>query len=75
MNEKYFNYYIDDTGTKEIQDTTRPLFAYVGLMIEQNSEKFLVDNINAIKNKYFNTTEVEIKSTWLRIPKKRKKNI
>lgn len=72
MNKKYFNYYIDDTGTKEIQDTTRPLFAYVGLMIEQSNEKFVVDNINAVKSKCFNTTEVEIKSTWLRIPEKRK---
>jgi hypothetical protein len=72
MNNKYFNYYIDDTGTKEMQNTTRPFFDYVGLMIEQNNEKLVVDNVHAIKSKYFNTTKVEIKSTWLRIPEKRK---
>jgi len=72
MSPKIFNFYIDDTGTKEIQDRERPLFAYVGLIIEESNEESVFGAINEIKREYFNTTDVELKSTWLRIPKHKK---
>jgi hypothetical protein len=68
-----YHFYIDDTGTKEISDRARPLFAYVGLITSNTNENYVINELNKLKMKYFGTTDVELKSTWLRISKHRQK--
>jgi len=71
LSPKTFNFYIDDTGTKEFTDIKNILFAYVGVIMNETYEESIINNINQIKKKYFNTSEVELKSNWLRIPNER----
>jgi hypothetical protein len=71
MQLKVFNFYIDDTGTKEMSDIKNVFFAYIGLILNSKYENTIVDCINEIKYKYFSSSEVELKSNWLRIPSER----
>jgi hypothetical protein len=73
MRVRTYHFYIDDTGTKEISDSERPLFAYVGLIINVAYEDGVIDFINKLKMKYFGTSDVELKSTWFRIREHREK--
>jgi len=71
MAHQIINFYIDDTGTKELADLRTYLFAYIGISIMEKNEDTIVEKISSLKMKYFKTTDVELKSTWLRIPEHR----
>lgn len=49
-------------------------FVLCGVRVGDEDIPVLNEKINSLKLKYFGTNSVEIKSTWLRIPDKRKKH-
>lgn len=73
--------YIDDSGTKEYAsspndygDGPSRYFVFGGVIVTIEEAGILSSKIIDLKLKYFGTDAVEIKSTWLRIPKERKKH-
>jgi len=75
--------YMDDSGTKEFatgeKEYTRHgrgvsrYFVFGGVLLSEIESSRLVDAIKGLKQKYFGTHKVEIKSNWLRIPSERSK--
>jgi len=75
--------YIDDSGTKEFasggKEYTRQgrgvsrYFVFGGILLSESGSGHLVTAIKDLKQKFFGTYQVEIKSNWLRIPSERGK--
>ncbi|GAB4212719.1 MAG: hypothetical protein OHK0022_48910 [Roseiflexaceae bacterium] len=73
--------YIDDSGTKEYAASPdlysnsgcSRYFVFGGVCVSTVEAGKLSTNIREIKNRYFGTDNVEIKSNWLRIPKEQEK--
>jgi hypothetical protein len=75
--------YIDDSGTKEFasgeKEYTRHgrgvsrYFVFGGILLSESGSGHLVTAIKVLKQKFFGTHQVEIKSNWLRIPSERGK--
>jgi hypothetical protein len=58
--------YIDDSGEKEYGANTSRYFVYAGAVVDRAVEVALSAEIDGLKRATFSTTEVEIKSNWLR---------
>jgi hypothetical protein len=75
--------YLDDSGTKEFvsggKEYTRQgrgvsrYFVFGGVLLSESGSGRLVTAIKDLKQKFFGTIQVEIKSNWLRIPSERGK--
>jgi hypothetical protein len=63
--------YIDDSGEKEYGANTSRYFVYAGAVVDRAVEVALSAEIDGLKRATFSTTEVEIKSNWLRVPRER----
>lgn len=70
--------YIDDSGTKEYNNDrlysnngNTPLFVFGALLMTTDASDKLTTEVRKLKSQAFGTEEVEIKSTWLRLPKHR----
>ena len=74
MAARVLDSYVDDTGTKALADGESGHFAYAGVMIEQQFEMGTVCEIDTMSNGAFGTTDVELKSHWLRNPEQRHKH-
>lgn len=68
------NLYLDDTGTKEKTDLKTDIFGYCGIAVISKYENDIVSVVNELKNKYFGTIEVELKSKWFRLSDEREKH-
>lgn len=73
--------YLDDSGTKRYADTpsgysrsggTTRYFVFGGLLIPQEEIEGLRCEVRTLKQECFGTTNVEIKSNWLRMPEERR---
>ncbi|HRN50644.1 MAG TPA: DUF3800 domain-containing protein [Anaerolineales bacterium] len=71
--------FIDESGTKEYADEIVPYgagrsryFIFGGVLATNPAAGSLTSEIIKLKETHFGTREVEVKSTWLRIPNKRK---
>ena len=70
--------YIDDSGTKEYASAGQEYtlhgrgvsryFVFGGILLSDIESGHLVAAIKALKNNYFGTEDVEVKSNWLRNP-------
>ena len=75
--------YIDDSGTKEFTSGAKGYtrqgrgvsryFVFGGILLSESGSGHLVTAIKDLKQKFFGTHQVEIKSNWLRIPSERNK--
>ncbi|MBX3048144.1 MAG: DUF3800 domain-containing protein [Anaerolineales bacterium] len=70
--------FIDESGTKEYADDRVPYgdgrsryFVFGGVLLENAEASRLTGQIIALKQEIFETKDVEVKSTWLRIPSHR----
>jgi hypothetical protein len=68
MNSSNFNIYIDESGTKEIDDLTQKFYTLCAVLVNSKEEQSISCELNDIKNITFRTKSVELKSNWLRIP-------
>lgn len=60
--------FIDDTGTKEKEDTGADLFSYSGIIFDWSNSEQIQAKVGKIKRSYFNTDKIELKSRWFRMP-------
>jgi hypothetical protein len=65
--------YIDDSGEKEYGANTSRYFVYAGVVVDRTLERAISGRIDALKLTTFKTTDVEIKSNWLRMPRERER--
>jgi len=63
--------FIDDSGEKEYGPATGRYFTYAAAIVDSVHESSVNADLIAIKEKYFGTSTVEIKSNWLRLPRER----
>jgi hypothetical protein len=73
MAPKTFRIYIDDSGEKEYGSNTSRYFVYAGVIVDRADEDAIVAEIDELKRAAFGTTDVEIKSNWLRIDRERER--
>lgn len=81
MPEAVYNFYVDDSGTKEyaadriytLNGGKSPYFVFGGLLVTQATGQMLTGEMLRLKRECFGTHEVEIKSNWLRIPRERER--
>lgn len=72
--------YIDDSGTKEYAPDGRydagntRYFVLGGVLADNDTARGMIEALRSVKERYFGTPSVEMKSNWLRIPKERKKH-
>lgn len=77
---EHFNLFIDDSGNKEYKpeyslygrDTCSRHFVFGGVLMTNDATTQLTDSIISVKRSHFGTSDVEVKSSWLRHPKARK---
>ena len=73
-----YQLFVDDSGTREYDDGRNYgsgnslYFVYGAIFIEQNAGALLVPRLRELKRLTFGTTDVEIKSNWLRMPEERR---
>ena len=65
-------FYIDDTGTKDIEDF-KTLFGYIGILIKETDTKSIESKIDDLIDQYFIKKDIELKSNWIRREEERKK--
>ncbi len=60
--------FIDESGDHSLNNINSdfPIFALLGLIIEESSYKILINEVNDFKNKYFKTTSVVLHSREIR---------
>jgi hypothetical protein len=66
-------FYIDESGNREYGEGTTRYFVLCGMGIPDNEWRLLNSEMVSLKKTYFRETDVEIKSEWLRDPRKRQK--
>jgi len=66
-------FYIDESGQREYGPNTSRYFVLCGVGIPIESWQLLNNNLHTLKQSYFGTPSVEIKSVWLRQPRARQK--
>lgn len=79
MKDPTHSLFIDESGTKEYADETcgygegrSRYFVFGGVLLSNPAASKLTASIIEAKKEFFNTEDVEIKSTWLRNPGKRR---
>jgi len=70
---RIFRAYIDDSGEKEYGPATGRYFTYAAAVVDSAKEEAVNAEIIDLKRFYFGTSNVEIKSNWLRLPKERQR--
>jgi len=72
--------YIDDSGNREYSNDRdyessgkSRYFVYGGILFKQPADSALAEGVADLKRKYFDTTRVELKSNWLRLPEERER--
>jgi Protein of unknown function (DUF3800) len=65
--------FIDDSGQKEYGDNTSRYFVYAGVVVDRAEEQSISDEVDELKRGCFGTSDVEIKSNWVRMPLERKR--
>jgi len=73
MTQKILRIYIDDSGEKEYGPKTSRFFVYAGVIVDRANEQAISAEIDQLKKTAFGTTNVEIKSNWLRMPYERRR--
>jgi hypothetical protein len=73
MTQRILRIYIDDSGEKEYGPNTSRFFVYAGVVVDRAVEQALAAKVDGLKREVFGTTDVEIKSNWLRIPSERQR--
>jgi hypothetical protein len=75
-----YQLYVDDSGTREydaakdyVNSGKSRYFVYGALLIEQREASLLATRLRELKLLSFKTTNVEVKSNWLRIPVERER--
>jgi hypothetical protein len=68
---KNFVVYIDDTGTKDLEDSNTNFFSYCGIIIERKNVRSSIDKIKHLKENLLDKS-IELKSRWFRFPHIRK---
>lgn len=66
-------FYVDESGERHYGPSSSQYFTLTATAIEARQWKMISMGFDAIKQKYFGTTDVEIKSVWLRNQHQRKK--
>ena len=67
-------FYIDESGHREYGSGTSRYFALCGVGIPVESWQLLNGHMHTLKQSYFGSPTVEIKSSWLRQPAAAKKH-
>lgn len=69
---KRYHLFIDESGTRELQDTCQNIYTLCGTLIDEESELSVVQDLNRLKLTAFGDSKLELKSNWMRIPEERK---
>lgn len=69
-----YRIYIDDSGEKEYGEKTSRYFVYAGCLVPKEAEEAIDADLDELKRKTFGTTDVEVKSNWIRRPRERRKH-
>src|SRR5215831_19342784 len=73
MTQRILRIYIDDSGEKEYGPNTSRFFVYAGVIVDRAHEATIAAEVDELKHAAFGTTDVEIKSNWLRFPPARQR--
>jgi hypothetical protein len=73
MTQRILRIYIDDSGEKEYGEKTSRFFVYAGVIVDRADEAAITAEVDRLKQSAFGTTDVEIKSNWLRFPPERQR--
>ena len=70
-----FHAFLDESGQREYNLQTDKYFVVAGAIVRISQRDVYETELNGLKRAYFGTTDVEIKSNWLRQPHECKKRI
>ncbi len=68
-----YHAFLDESGQREYGVKTDKYFVVAGAIVRIKQRDVYETELNGLKRAYFGTTDVEIKSNWLRQPHERKK--
>jgi hypothetical protein len=71
MEERY-HAFLDESGQREYRAGTDRYYVVLGAIVRVEQLKLYETELSGVKRAFFGTPAVEIKSTWLRQPDKRK---
>jgi nucleoside-triphosphatase THEP1 len=68
-----YHAFVDESGQREYGVAADKYFEVTGTVVRTARRDTYETEFNGLKRAYFGTTDVEIKSNWLRQPRERKK--